>query len=608
MAMLEVRDLHTSFFTPAGEVKAVNGVSFNLDEGRVLGIVGESGSGKSVTAYSILQILTHPGRIVSGSIKFRGQELVGSGEHVMRKIRGNKISIIFQDPMTSLNPVYTIGNQLMEAIRLHTGRMKEQARARAVEMLQLVGINEPEKRIKQYPYELSGGMRQRVMIAQAMINSPSLLIADEPTTALDCVVQAQILELLRNIHRTKGTSILFISHDLNVVRALCSRVIVVYKGEIVEEGQTEDVLLHPKHEYTRHLVASIPEGEKGESSGGEILRLTDLNVFYDVRGGLFRKKGKKHVIHDLNLSAREGEIVGIVGESGCGKSTLSKTILGLHDNYTGEVKVRDGVRPQMVFQDPAGSLNPARTIGWILEEPLRLRGIRDRTERRQLVKEMLENVGLDESFAARHPRELSGGQKQRISIGVALLMDPRLVIADEPVSALDVTVQSQILNLLLKLHAEKQMTILFISHDLNVVRGLCSRVMVIYKGVIVEEGLAEEIYEHPAHPYTKLLLEAAIGGDTMELDAEAGKQSAEPERDSRMEKPERGQTKENLLENQEKERSVQNVPKKIAGSGEKCIFYERCPKRREACAHVPLSPEAVQLSKTHWARCIQIEA
>ena len=446
------------------------------------------------------------------------------------------------------------------------------------------------------------------MIAQAMINSPSLLIADEPTTALDCVVQAQILELLRNIHRTKGTSILFISHDLNVVRALCSRVIVVYKGEIVEEGQTEDVLLHPKHEYTRHLVASIPEGEKGESSGGEILRLTDLNVFYDVRGGLFRKKGKKHVIHDLNLSAREGEIVGIVGESGCGKSTLSKTILGLHDNYTGEVKVRDGVRPQMVFQDPAGSLNPARTIGWILEEPLRLRGIRDRAERRQLVKEMLENVGLDESFAARHPRELSGGQKQRISIGVALLMDPRLVIADEPVSALDVTVQSQILNLLLKLHAEKQMTILFISHDLNVVRGLCSRVMVIYKGVIVEEGLAEEIYEHPAHPYTKLLLEAAIGGDTMELDAEAGKQSAEPERDSRMEKPERGQTKENLLEHQEKERSVQNAPKKIAGSGEKCIFYERCPKRREACAHVPLSPEAVQLSRTHWARCIQIEA
>ena len=325
---------------------------------------------------------------------------------------------------------------------------------------------------------------------------------------------------------------------------------------------------------------------------------------------------------DINLKFYKGKTLGLVGESGCGKSTFMRFLVSLDTPSEGEILYRgkditklkgEELRQnrqniQMVFQDPAGSLNPARTIGWILEEPLRLRGIRDRAERRQLVKEMLENVGLDESFAARHPRELSGGQKQRISIGVALLMDPRLVIADEPVSALDVTVQSQILNLLLKLHAEKQMTILFISHDLNVVRGLCSRVMVIYRGVIVEEGLAEEIYEHPAHPYTKLLLEAAIGGDTMELDAEAGKQSAEPERDSRMEKPERGQTKENLLENQEKERSVQNAPKKIAGSGEKCIFYERCPKRREACAHVPLSPEAVQLSRTHWARCIQIEA
>ena len=334
---------------------------------------------------------------------------------------------------------------------------------------------------------------------------------------------------------------------------------------------------------------------------------------------------KKKVLtacNDISLEVYRGKTLGIVGESGCGKSTLVRMLMQLEQPDRGEIlfhgknlaemtakeKWLNRQKMQMVFQDPAGSLNPARTIGWILEEPLRLRGIRDRTERRQLVKEMLENVGLDESFAARHPRELSGGQKQRISIGVALLMDPRLVIADEPVSALDVTVQSQILNLLLKLHAEKQMTILFISHDLNVVRGLCSRVMVIYKGVIVEEGLAEEIYEHPAHPYTKLLLEAAIGGDAMELDAEAGKQSAEPERDSRMEKPERGQTKENLLENQEKERSVQNAPEKIAGSGEKGIFYERCPKRREACAHVPLLPEAVQLSRTHWARCIQIEA
>ena len=563
--LVEIKNLSIRFPEGNSTFEAVKGISFSIGKGEIVGVVGESGSGKSMSALALMGLLPKDAEIASGSLCFQGEDLVTMKPEKRRQLCGSKMAMVFQEPMTSLNPVLKIERQVGESLRIHTKLGNAEIHERVVQALSEVGLPDPEGLCGKYPHELSGGMRQRVMIAQAMINSPSLLIADEPTTALDCVVQAQILELLRNIHRTKGTSILFISHDLNVVRALCSRVIVVYKGEIVAEGQTEDVLLHPKHEYTRHLVASIPEGEKGESSGGEILRLTDLNVFYDVRGGLFRKKGKKHVIHDLNLSAREGEIVGIVGESGCGKSTLSKTILGLHDNYTGEVKVRDGVRPQMVFQDPAGSLNPARTIGWILEEPLRLRGIRDRTERRQLVKEMLENVGLDESFAARHPRELSGGQKQRISIGVALLMDPRLVIADEPVSALDVTVQSQILNLLLKLHAEKQMTILFISHDLNVVRGLCSRVMVIYKGVIVEEGLAEEIYEHPAHPYTKLLLEAAIGGDTMELDAEAGKQSAE-----------------------------------------KCIFYERCPKRREACAHVPLSPEAVQLSRTHWARCIQI--
>lgn len=563
--LVEIKNLSIRFPEGNSTFEAVKGISFSIGKGEIVGVVGESGSGKSMSALALMGLLPKDAEIASGSLCFQGEDLVTMKPEKRRQLCGSKMAMVFQEPMTSLNPVLKIERQVGESLRIHTKLGNAEIHERVVQALSEVGLPDPEGLCGKYPHELSGGMRQRVMIAQAMINSPSLLIADEPTTALDCVVQAQILELLRNIHRTKGTSILFISHDLNVVRALCSRVIVVYKGEIVEEGQTEDVLLHPKHEYTRHLVASIPEGEKGESSGGEILRLTDLNVFYDVRGGLFRKKGKKHVIHDLNLSAREGEIVGIVGESGCGKSTLSKTILGLHDNYTGEVKVRDGVRPQMVFQDPAGSLNPARTIGWILEEPLRLRGIRDRAERRQLVKEMLENVGLDESFAARHPRELSGGQKQRISIGVALLMDPRLVIADEPVSALDVTVQSQILNLLLKLHAEKQMTILFISHDLNVVRGLCSRVMVIYKGVIVEEGLAEEIYEHPAHPYTKLLLEAAIGGDTMELDAEAGKQSAE-----------------------------------------KCIFYERCPKRREACAHVPLSPEAVQLSRTHWARCIQI--
>ena len=429
--LVEIKNLSIRFPEGNSTFEAVKGISFSIGKGEIVGVVGESGSGKSMSALALMGLLPKDAEIASGSLCFQGEDLVTMKPEKRRQLCGSKMAMVFQEPMTSLNPVLKIERQVGESLRIHTKLGNSEIHERVVQALSEVGLPDPEGLCGKYPHELSGGMRQRVMIAQAMINSPSLLIADEPTTALDCVVQAQILELLRNIHRTKGTSILFISHDLNVVRALCSRVIVVYKGEIVEEGQTEDVLLHPKHEYTRHLVASIPEGEKGESSGGEILRLTDLNVFYDVRGGLFRKKGKKHVIHDLNLSAREGEIVGIVGESGCGKSTLSKTILGLHDNYTGEVKVRDGVRPQMVFQDPAGSLNPARTIGWILEEPLRLRGIRDRAERRQLVKEMLENVGLDESFAARHPRELSGGQKQRISIGVALLMDPRLVIADD---------------------------------------------------------------------------------------------------------------------------------------------------------------------------------
>ena len=377
--LVEIKNLSIRFPEGNSTFEAVKGISFSIGKGEIVGVVGESGSGKSMSALALMGLLPKDAEIASGSLCFQGEDLVTMKPEKRRQLCGSKMAMVFQEPMTSLNPVLKIERQVGESLRIHTKLGNAEIHERVVQALSEVGLPDPEGLCGKYPHELSGGMRQRVMIAQAMINSPSLLIADEPTTALDCVVQAQILELLRNIHRTKGTSILFISHDLNVVRALCSRVIVVYKGEIVEEGQTEDVLLHPKHEYTRHLVASIPEGEKGESSGGEILRLTDLNVFYDVRGGLFRKKGKKHVIHDLNLSAREGEIVGIVGESGCGKSTLSKTILGLHDNYTGEVKVRDGVRPQMVFQDPAGSLNPARTIGWILEEPLRLRGIRDRS-------------------------------------------------------------------------------------------------------------------------------------------------------------------------------------------------------------------------------------
>ena len=573
--LVDIKELSIHFPEGNSTFEAVKGISFSIEKGEIVGVVGESGSGKSMSALALMGLLPKDAKIASGSLCFDGEDLITMKPEKRRQLCGSRMAMVFQEPMTSLNPVLKIERQVGESLKIHTKLGSKQIHERVVKALSEVGLPDPESICSKYPHELSGGMRQRVMIAQAMINEPDLLIADEPTTALDCVVQSQILKLLGDIHRTKGTSILFISHDLNVVRALCSRVIVVYNGKIVEEGKTEDVLLHPKHEYTKHLVASIPEGDKEECTGEEILHLDNLNVFYDIRSGLFRKKGKKHVIHDINLSAKEGEIVGIVGESGCGKSTLCKTILGLHDNYTGSVKVKSGVNPQMVFQDPAGSLNPARKIGWIMEEPLKLRGISGRAERKKIIEEMLENVGLDRSFVSRFPRELSGGQKQRISIGVALLMEPRLIIADEPVSALDVTVQSQILKLLLKLHDEKKMMILFISHDLNVVRGICSRVMVIYKGVIVEEGLAEEVYEHPAHPYTKLLLEAAVGENNMKKSAD----------------------KENILE---RKIDKENFNKE----NKKCVFYDRCPKKCESCISVNLSPDAFYFSNTHWARCI----
>lgn len=585
--LVDIENLSIHFPEGNSTFEAVKGISFSIEKGEIVGVVGESGSGKSMSALALMGLLPKDAKVASGKLCFLGEDLLTMKPEKRRQLCGSKMAMVFQEPMTSLNPVLKIERQVGESLKIHTKLTSAKIHEKVIRALAEVGLPDPEGLCSKYPHELSGGMRQRVMIAQAMINEPDLLIADEPTTALDCVVQAQILELLRDIHRSKGTSILFISHDLNVVRALCSRVIVVYKGKVVEEGRTEDVLLHPKHEYTRHLVASIPEGKKEECSGDDILSLKDLNVFYDIRGGLFRKKEKKHVIHDLNLSAKEGEIVGIVGESGCGKSTLCKTILGLHDNYTGSVNIKKNVNPQMVFQDPAGSLNPARTIGWIMEEPLRLRGITDRAKRKKLVGEMLESVGLDESFISRHPRELSGGQKQRISIGVALLMDSRLIIADEPVSALDVTVQSQILKLLLKLHEEKKMTILFISHDLNVVRGICSRVMVIYKGVIVEEGLSEEVYEHPAHPYTKLLLEAAIGETKLKKNDEIQSMTSKESKKS--------QENQGVLEN----RNTETI--------KKCNFYERCPKRTKDCISVNLAEDTVRFTKTHWARCIRTD-
>lgn len=509
--LVEIKNLTIRFPEEDKNFEAVKNVSFQIQEGEIVGIVGESGSGKSMSALALMGLLKEQAQISSGEILFRGKDLLKMGKEERRNLQGNEMAMVFQEPMTSLNPVIKIEKQVAETLRLHTKLSKEEIHKKVLAALEEVGLIDAEALCKKYPHELSGGMRQRVMLAQAAICSPSLLIADEPTTALDVVVQAQILQLLKKFHQEKNTSILFISHDLNVIKELCSRVIVMYHGEIVEEGNTKEVLVHPKHEYTKHLVASFPKKNETVISDKKILSLKNLNVYYDIKEGIFAKKGKKHVLHDLNFDVYDGEILGIVGESGCGKSTLCKTILNLHDNYTGTIQRQEQLFTQMVFQDPYSSLNPSKNVGWILEEPLRLRGVKDKKKRKEMVFSMLESIGLDASFAKRKPAELSGGQRQRISIGTALMMDSRLLIADEPVSALDVTVQSQILNLLLKLHEEKKMTILFISHDLNVIRSICQRVIVLYKGKIVEEGTAKEIYENPTHPYTKQLLAAAIG-------------------------------------------------------------------------------------------------
>lgn len=568
--LVEIKNLTISFPEEQETCEVVKDVSFSIQEGEIVGVVGESGSGKSMSALALMGLLKKEAQITSGEIMFRGEDLLTMNPEKRRKLRGSDMAMVFQEPMTSLNPVMKIGKQVGESLRLHTNLSKTEIHQRVIQALEEVELSDAEALCEKYPHELSGGMRQRVMLAMAAINSPGLLIADEPTTALDVIVQAQILRLLKNMNRTKKTSVLFISHDLNVVREICSRVIVMYKGKIVEEGETREVLLHPKHEYTKHLVASIPQRSEQSESGEEVLRLENLDVYYEVKKGLFGKKSKKHVIHKMNLTAHDGEILGIVGESGCGKSTLCKAILGLHDTYDGTVWVKEGFRPQMVFQDPFGSLNPARSIGWILEEPLKIRGIRDGEKRREMVEDMLCAVGLDASYAKRKPRELSGGQRQRISIGAALLMDSRLIIADEPVSALDVTVQSQILSLLLKLQEERHMTMLFVSHDLNLVRKICRRVVVIYKGEIVESGYSEDVYREPAHPYTKLLLDSVADGD-METDEAQYASVGEGE----------------------------PVPDGFAG----CCFYSRCPERCESCKHG--KPEEHTIGDAHVVRCFQ---
>ncbi len=477
--MLKVENLSIRFKDDLSDEDAVKGISFAVQTGEIAAIVGESGSGKSMTALSIMGLLKKHAE-VQGSIFLDDMDLLALDKKQRHACMGDEIAMIFQEPMTSLNPVMRVGKQVDEILRLHPDSMEKGKRSKAdrkrrvLEAFGNVDLPNPEEIYNKYPHELSGGMRQRIMIAMATVCRPKLLIADEPTTALDVQTQEQILKLLKKIHKESNLSILMISHDLNVVANLAERIIVMNRGEIVEQGETGKVLQSPEHEYTKKLLASVPKGKKVPSEHSEEIAIEarDLSIYYP--------EGRKQqfVINHLNFEIRKGEILGLVGRSGLGKTTISKTILGIHRTYTGTY-VNHAKHSQMIFQDPFSSLNPAKTIGWILEEPLRVRTNMEPAARRKKVTEMLGKVGLPEEYYKRKPGELSGGQRQRVSIALAIIGGADFIIADEPVSALDVTIQAQILELLLQLQKEFGLSMLFISHDIHVIEKMCDRVLYI---------------------------------------------------------------------------------------------------------------------------------
>jgi peptide/nickel transport system ATP-binding protein len=617
--LLQVENLSTGFETDAGLVVAVDGVSFAVERGRTLGIVGESGCGKSVTALSIMRLLPRPsGQILSGLVRFDGRDLLQLPLQAMHDVRGGEIGMVFQEPMTALNPSHRVGKQLGEVLLLHGERSKQEAWRRSVELLERVGIPSPEERMAAYPHQLSGGMRQRVVIAMALACKPKLLIADEPTTALDVTIQAQILDLINDLQREMGMAVILITHDLGVIAETCDDVVVMYAGRVVERGPVDRIFHHPQHLYTKGLLESIPRldrdrktrlpsiegmvpalqdlpagarfaprsphpdaaayvasaayeqdrpslvevepghlvenhpvvrvgdflrhrrlgaaegqhveaagidhhGPRAEEEAGDVLRVQGVRVHFPIRSGvLLRKSGALKAVDGVDLTIRPGETLGLVGESGCGKSTLAKAVVRLHDATEGSI-VFDGrdltdlgrraMQPvrrdiQMIFQDPAESLNPRLTVGEILEEPFKIHKIGDAESRKRRVAELLEKVGLQSGASERYPFEFSGGQRQRIGIARAIALEPKLVVCDEPVSALDVSVQSQILNLLLELQREMGLAYLFIAHDLSVVKHISDRIAIMYLGRIVESGDAEGLYSDPRHPYTRALISA----------------------------------------------------------------------------------------------------
>ncbi len=577
--MITIEDLSVNF----GRTEAVRHVSLEIPDGEILGVVGESGSGKSVTALTLMGLVSDEATVSSGKILYDDVVLQEAGKPrdkaLYRRYQGDQMSMVFQEPMTSLNPTWRVGGQVEEMLRLHSlpayskdgdagkgpgtegrirfcySKQKRQEMKRLVlETFAAVGLREPERVYDCYPHQLSGGMRQRVMIAMAIILHPRLIVADEPTTALDVTVQNQIIDLLRRINEKQHNAMLFITHDLNLARRICHRIAVMKDGRVVEIGTPQEIFDHPRKDYTRNLIEAVPSrmkrrgrilnashsntdrcniageacdmhnkdiltqsavcgnGESGQIRQEPVVIVKNLQVYYQEGGNSLFSRGKKnHVVRDADFEIRKGEILGLVGESGCGKTSLSKAILGMNKEITGEIE-HFSSRPQMIFQDPYSSLNPSKTVGWLLEEPLRARGklkpsqAMTAVDMRSAAMEMLKTVGLTEEYYDRRPSQLSGGQRQRISIGQALITRPGLIIADEPVSALDVTIQAQIMELMRRLQEEMQLSYLFISHDINVIYQMSDRIMVMKEGRIVEIGDTEEVFNHPREEYTRQLL------------------------------------------------------------------------------------------------------
>jgi peptide/nickel transport system ATP-binding protein len=528
--VISVRDLAVRFKVEAGEVEAVKGFSFDIYRGETVAVVGESGSGKSVTARSIMGLLTKRAAIAKHSeILYKGKNVLKCSKSERRLLRGDRISMIFQEPMSSLNPVYTIGSQIVEAIRIHQRVSRAEARKKALALLTEVKIPDPEARLDQYPHQLSGGQRQRVMIAIALANNPDLLIADEPTTALDVTVQAQILNLIRDLQKAHGMAVMLITHDLTVVRQFSDYVYVMRRGEVKEHNATEPLFQNPGHDYTRHLLGSEPRGRANPIPDNSpiLLEGRDVRVAYTLKsGGFFRPEYKELLaVNKLSLALKRHETLGLVGESGSGKTTFGQALLRLIHMDGGEVlfngvsiaqKSREEMRPlrsrmQVVFQDPFSSLNPRMTIGQIIEEGLVVNGIgKTKAERLDRVRNALASAGLPTNILSRFPHEFSGGQRQRVAIARAIAVEPEFILLDEPTSALDLSVQAQIIDLLRKLQDERGLSYLFISHDLKVVRALCHRVIVMQHGNIAEEGTVEDVLSNPKTEYTLKLVKAAF--------------------------------------------------------------------------------------------------